>query len=872
MLELKNVSKTYRTKNGVTRRALNDVSLSFPESGLVFIVGRSGGGKSTLLNMIATLDTPDRGDILLYGNSFTKFTRAQLDSYRNTYVGVVFQEYNLIPTLTLRQNTALALGLQSKQDDERVTRALEYLGLTDIADRKPNEISGGQAQRAAIARAIVKDPKMIVADEPTGNLDSKTGREVFSIFKELSKTKLVIIVTHDRDIADEIGDRVIEIKDGRIHKDLIRTTELYEPAIDTVGDRLVRVPHGKKLDDQALEEINAILGRSERDTYIINESDTVKVKSMNIHVKNAVELRQEGNSTYYFPYRPEPETQKPIDLIGSHMPFSVGLKLSLSMLKHKKFRLVMTVIMLVLALFLAAVVGVFRFYDADRAMAKTMTSDDRESVLICKDGTYYAEKEFTNEDLDTLSVSVGSVTKVYFGISSIVFKDTGKSYKPTENDTFKNFYGLLPSDENVLKAEDLETGSLPASYGDAVVSAVAAQYMLDVNAYKGVNSYADLIGKTFVYAGCTFKICGIKKADLTLYYKADLMRKNAGYLYSELPEDYEDSLATGDGFVYVTENYIEELISETHTIAASADCISGTRTMRISAVADSAYAKNVVYNDGEGGFIIDTALYSKLFPGAGTDTEAIKEKLGQFNRENNGYLIIQAKDSSTKGSKTSLPVNGMHISAVCEGVASVLYLRTEEYISFIKDALPVYNVLVPQKDSVSGNIRLLKQLRAVGAHPDTKYYKDYQTYIGTLGLFTKTLTDILVMISVVAVLLLFSFISSSVKLEGRQIGILRGMGARGIDAFKAFGIEGGLITGASLITAMILVVILFPVINALISADYSYHFYSLVINPGTLLLMAITAVLITAAAITIPLIRLVTMSPVSAMNKNETQR
>ena len=128
------------------------------------------------------------------------------------------------------------------------------------------------------------------------------------------------------------------------------------------------------------------------------------------------------------------------------------------------------------------------------------------------------------------------------------------------------------------------------------------------------------------------------------------------------------------------------------------------------------------------------------------------------------------------------------------------------------------------------------------------------------------------MISVVAVLLLFSFISSSVKLEGRQIGILRGMGARGIDAFKAFGIEGGLITGASLITAMILVVILFPVINALISADYSYHFYSLVINPGTLLLMAITAVLITAAAITIPLIRLVTMSPVSAMNKNETQR
>ena len=169
MLELKNISKTYRSKNGVTHRALNDVSLSFGETGLVFIVGRSGGGKSTLLNIIAALDKADRGDMLLYGNSFKDFSSSKLDSYRNTYIGVVFQDYNLLPTLTVYQNIALALGLQSAESDERVNAVIDRLGLNEIKDRRPNEISGGQSQRVAIARALVKDPKMILADEPTGN-------------------------------------------------------------------------------------------------------------------------------------------------------------------------------------------------------------------------------------------------------------------------------------------------------------------------------------------------------------------------------------------------------------------------------------------------------------------------------------------------------------------------------------------------------------------------------------------------------------------------------------------------------------------------------------------------------------------------------
>lgn len=873
MLELRNISKTYRTKNGVTQRALNDVSLSFPDKGLVFIVGRSGGGKSTLLNMIAALDTPDRGEIFLFGNSFSNFSRSQLDSYRNTYVGVVFQDYNLLPTLNVKQNIALALGLQSKTDDKRLQDVISYLGLDEISDRKPNEISGGQAQRAAIARALVKDPKMIVADEPTGNLDSKTGREMFSVFKDLSKTKLVIIVTHDRDIADEIGDRVIEIKDGRVHKDLVRTTDLYEPAIDTVGDRLVRVPAGKKLDEPALDEINAVLARSERDTYIINESDTAKVKSMNIHVKNAVELRQEGNSSYYFPYRPEPETEAPISLIGARMPLSVGLKLSLSMLKHKKFRLVMTVIMLVLALFLSAVVGVFRFYDSDRAMAKTINSDKRQQLLVCKDGEYLSDTEFSDDDINYLKSVSDTVSPVYYGIDTPVFIDGDSGRTPGADSPFRYFYGLLQCGNDVLTEDDLEEGALPEKQEDAVISSVAAQYLLDRVVYKGVNSYADLIGKTFKYSGDTLRICGIKKADLSLYYKADLRIKTYGDSYSALPDEYKDRLSTGDGFVYVTADHVGVRIENTRLMTAVLESVGDARAFRISAVSARTPSDAVIYDDGQNGYAIDEAVYRKLFNTEPSSGSEIKMSLEKFNREANDYIIKQKKSESVgSGDKTSIAINDMHISAVIKGDSSVLYLDQQQFRQFVDDSLPVYGVSVDKRGSVGANIRLLRQLRVIGAHPDTLFYSDYAGYMSTLGILAQTLTRMLIMLSAVAALLLFSFISASVKLESRQIGILRGMGARGIDTFKAFGIEGAIITGSALVISLILVLILFPVINAGISSNYSYHFYSLVINPGTLLMMAITAIIITAVAISIPLIRLASMAPVSAMNKNETQR
>ena len=177
MLELKNVNKIYKSKNTSNTEALRNINLNFNKVGLTFILGKSGCGKSTLLNILGGLDTPTSGEIIFKGKSFKDFKSSNYDSYRNTSIGFVFQEYNLVEKFNVFDNVAYALKLQNKKiDDNVVLDVLDKVGLKDHAKRKVNELSGGQKQRVAIARALVKNPSIILADEPTGNLDSESSK------------------------------------------------------------------------------------------------------------------------------------------------------------------------------------------------------------------------------------------------------------------------------------------------------------------------------------------------------------------------------------------------------------------------------------------------------------------------------------------------------------------------------------------------------------------------------------------------------------------------------------------------------------------------------------------------------------------------
>ena len=214
------IRKTYRPRGGVPVEALRGVTLRFGERGMVFILGKSGSGKSTLLHILGGLDDADAGYLEIDGKTTQAFSRKDFDDYRNEYVGFVFQEYNLLPTFTLRENLSIALELQGKSaSEEQIAAALAKVGLAGMEKRKPTELSGGQRQRVAIARAMIKEPEMILADEPTGALDEETGQSVLKLLKQLSEEKLVIVVSHDRDFAERFGDRIIELADGAVVRD-----------------------------------------------------------------------------------------------------------------------------------------------------------------------------------------------------------------------------------------------------------------------------------------------------------------------------------------------------------------------------------------------------------------------------------------------------------------------------------------------------------------------------------------------------------------------------------------------------------------------------------------------------------------------------
>lgn len=223
IISVRNLTKTYQMGTNVVR-ALQGVDLDISKNEYVALMGPSGSGKSTLMNLVGCLDTPTSGEYFLNGNDVSKMIDSELAEVRNKEIGFVFQTFNLLPRLTAQQNVALPLVYAGMSKADRMNRAAEVLdqvGLGDRMDHKPNELSGGQRQRVAVARALVNDPSIILADEPTGNLDSKTSYEIMGLFEELHNAgNTIVLVTHEPDIAQYVH-RIVRLMDGEVESDQV---------------------------------------------------------------------------------------------------------------------------------------------------------------------------------------------------------------------------------------------------------------------------------------------------------------------------------------------------------------------------------------------------------------------------------------------------------------------------------------------------------------------------------------------------------------------------------------------------------------------------------------------------------------------------
>ena len=492
MIELRDVHKTYKSKKSKSTKALDGVSLTLGNQGMTFILGKSGSGKSTLLNVLGGLDKYDSGDMLILGKSSKDFTQADFDSYRNTYVGFIFQEFNILEDYDVYQNIKLALQLQQKEVSEReINQLLDKLELKELKKRKVNELSGGQKQRVAIARALVKQPKIILADEPTGNLDSNTGRQVMELLKEISKEKLVVIVSHDEEYAHEYGDRIIEIKDGKVVND---TKEIKES--------------------------------SEENTY-----KTIK----------------------------------------SHLPFNDSFKLGIGSLKHKKVKLVFTILLTVVTLGFLSCTDTLSSYDFGVGHAKLLTERGEQFLQVEKN---YLSKDKNGKVDDVVTLSMDDETlksiqeqvnqegyEVYRYHDKNIWNDDVKDILHIQDDSYSDNSAeiVVAGDLSKILKESI-TGRNPSAPNEIVIS----NYTADLILQKGIEVHEIVFKNEFkesrIFEPKSYE--EILNTNYTYYFGSLGEVKIVGIINYDLSNTSKDYQANILSKVYVTSDFITNLKTE----------------------------------------------------------------------------------------------------------------------------------------------------------------------------------------------------------------------------------------------------------------------------------------------------------------------
>lgn len=470
MLQLKDIVKKYNT-GGTEVEVLKKVNISFRESEFVSILGASGSGKTTLLNIIGGLDKYSSGDMLFMGRSTKGFTDRDWDSYRNGTIGFVFQSYNLIGHLSVIENVKLALsisGESNKENDIKAKKALEDVGLGDHLYKKPNQLSGGQMQRVAIARALVTNPKVILADEPTGALDSKTSVQIMELIKEISKEKLVIMVTHNPELARKYSDRIVSVKDGEIIEDT-------KPYIEQEGN------NGYELKKTAMTFSSAIKSSFKNLlTKKFRSLMTVVASSIGIISIGLVLAISSGMDKYIQTMQNENLSSMPITISSNQINFGIG--------------------------------------------EDSNTSDSSEENLVPK-SRRDVHKNLYSEDVlgngETFIKYIQENAKDYY--SAIDFAKGYKIKTLTKNtkgdivdvkmdgqDNFRGntIFSVLPEDKNLIMNQFEIVKSLEQNFeypkGDEVVLFIAKNNEIDKNVLKALGysenakvKYEDILGKEF---------------------------------------------------------------------------------------------------------------------------------------------------------------------------------------------------------------------------------------------------------------------------------------------------------------------------------------------------------------------------------------
>ena len=917
MLEAKELVKIYKPKKGVPVRALNGINLKFPDKGMIFLLGKSGSGKSTLLNVLGGLDKYDGGEIIINGVSSKDFKQSHFDSYRNTYVGFIFQEYNILEEFTVGANIALAIELQGKKaEDGEINRILKEVDLEGYGNRKPNELSGGQKQRVAIARALVKNPEIIMADEPTGALDSVTGRQVFDTLKKLSEEKLVIVVSHDREFAEGYADRIIELSDGNIISDVELAPQSGKTEIESgisFAGNTVNVPV----------------------SYHLTEDDRIKINEYIDKVKSGeVSLViSKGKSSLRFVdtdiSKIKDSKSGPFKLIKSKLPMKNAFKMGAGALKYKKIRLVITIILSCISFGLFGLADTFGSYDhiktCTNSIYDTKTNfasvGKSKRVKYAEDGEAYWTDGYklSDDDLSNLSSNTGINFKGAYIPSnmSLDFSANLDSEKKLTESNYNiynfSFSAVTPIDDEILKRTNykLLEGTLPEGNTNEIA---VSEYVYEVFkkagytdgtkqkdkkgnevlVYSDIKSYSDIIGKKIKLGETEYTICAVIDTGLDLkryeritekqtgtssaeklvnYALYNELMNSTGYSYAGLmmvsDDKFEALLATKPNVYDISKGYIT-FISEKDDNYLAADPQKLT-------VLDKLPKESIVWANGAQTVLLDkeiiisegTLSWDGDFVVTDEETGKINypETLKKLNREFelSGLSFASGKNITEKGFK----------------IVGIIPSSYKDYNDAIAVSERVFNMF---SDIEEGNYDF-----AVGAMPKDKeiigkfvkycYNKDSGSYYpvqnsvtyeldtvnGAFSVLSKVFLYVGIAFALFASLMLANFIATSISYKKQEIGILRAIGSRGNDVFRIFFAESFIIAMINFVLSSVGVFAATMIINSVIRHRLNILITVLSFGIRQIALLFAVSLVIAALASFLPVKRIASKKPIDAI-------
>ena len=785
MLELKNITKVYKTAN-ITQKALNKVSIKFRDNEFVSILGASGSGKTTMLNIIGGLDRYTTGDLIINGISTKKYKDKNWDTYRNHKVGFVFQSYNLIAHQTALSNVELALtlsGVGKKERRKRAISALKKVGLKEHIYKKPSQMSGGQMQRVAIARALVNDPDILLADEPTGALDSKTSLQIMDLLKEIASDRLVIMVTHNPELANTYSTRIVKLKDGSIIDD---SNPYDDDALDS--DSYI----GKKTSMSFLTalslSLNNLMTKKGR-TFLTAFAGSIGI----IGIALILSLSN-GVSNYINNKEEEALSNYPITIEKNSMDMA---SMMMNMMKNKS-----------------------KHYDDNKIRSNNVLNDLLSSFKLkvnnLKEFKEYLDSnkkigKYANDIQYGYDLDINLYTKDVDGNNlkvnpTNIYEDLGVISRFMQfSDNNNVFQELFDSEKMLLDNYDLVAGNLPNNYNEVVIMVDSNNEISDYTLYalglKSKNELEEMVEKS----------------------------ENGQEVKSKLEEyDYDDLLGLSYKLVLNSDYYILDnniWIDKSENEDFINNLLDDSEVIKVVGIIKS-HEDTSLTTTGAIGYTKDLTKYviDKI-----NDSDIVKAQ--KNNPEINVFTNKRFDDDTIAIDPSIYMLSEAEIKSYIDNIMN----NKSSYEDNLKklgsidmnnpDTLKIYPKDFKSKDEI---------VQIINNYNKGKKENDKITYTDTVGMMMKSVTSIVNIISYVLIAFVgISLVVSSIMIgiityisvleRRKEIGILRAIGARKKDISRVFNAEA-IIEGLSAgILGIIITLLLSFIVNIIVSNIFDVH-------------------------------------------------